>query len=196
MIIKIHFSFILFSIYLFLVDKLTYFLIFYGFVIAHELAHILIAFILKVKIKEITFLSVGVNAQYEANVNWIKEIFIASAGPFLSLVLALILANNQLSSINLIIFLTNIVPIYPLDGGRIVRIFFIRLLGYKKGVEQYGKFLKALICIIIILTLITSIYIKNYYLLIFSCYIFLLADREIKKERIKLVINELFGIQL
>lgn len=196
MIIKIHFSLILFSVYLLLINRLKYFIVFYGFVILHELAHIMVASLLKVKVKEITFLSVGVNAQYEENINWIKEFCIASAGPLLSLVLALILSDVQMSTMNFIIFVTNMMPLYPLDGGRITRIFLIKLLGYKNGVKLYGNVLKVLICVLIVLTAITVIYIKNYYLLIFSWYIFLLANREIKKERIKIVINELLGIQL
>lgn len=196
MIIKIHCSLIIFSMFLFVTEKLSSFLVFYGFVVLHELAHMLIAFMMRVKIKEITLLSVGVNAKYEENITLNKELIIASAGPLISLVLAIFLSNINFSIINIIIFITNMVPIYPLDGGRIVRISFIKIYGYKNGINIYGICLKILICILVIGMIVGTVYFKNYYLLFFCGYVFLLADREIKKERIKLIVNELIGTQL
>lgn len=196
MTIKIHCSLIIFSLYLFVVNKLEYFFIFYGFAVLHELAHVVSALLLKVKIKEIALLSVGINAQYGENISCDKELIIASAGPFVSFMLAVLLPNFNFSMMNLIIFITNMMPIYPLDGGRIVRILLVKIYGYKKGINIYGMSLKILICVLIIVTIIATVYFRNYYLLIFGSYIFLLSNREIKKERIKLIVNDLIGIQL
>ena len=195
MIIKIHWCLIIFIVYLIFINGLKYFFLFYVFVIIHELAHILLAKILNIKIKEIVFLSVGVNAQYE-NTNINKEFWVACAGPIASFFLAIFFENSIYSAINTVILITNIMPIYPLDGGRIIRILIIKIFGYKKGVNLYGTILKYLICLLTIVTVICTVYFKNYFMLIFMLYIFILANREIKKEKIKLLINELIGIHL
>lgn len=183
-------------LYLYVIDKLEYFFIFYIFVFIHEMFHVMMAVLLKVKIKEIVFLSIGMNAQYEENISSIKEFLIAIAGPIASLNLAIFLYNESFIMMNIIILITNMIPIYPLDGGRILRIILIKILGYKNGIKIYGIILRILICVLIIITIIFTVYLKNYYFLFFSIYIFLLVDKEIKKERIKLIINELIGVQL
>lgn len=196
MTIKFHYYLFLFMLYLYVIDKLEYFFIFYIFVFIHEMFHVMMAVLLKVKIKEIVFLSIGMNAQYEENISSIKEFLIAIAGPIASLNLAIFLYNESFIMMNIIILITNMIPIYPLDGGRILRIILIKILGYKNGIKIYGIILRILICVLIIITIIFTVYLKNYYFLFFSIYIFLLVDKEIKKERIKLIINELIGVQL
>lgn len=196
MTIKIHFSFIVFLIYLFFINNIEYYLIFYFFAILHELAHIIVSYVLKVKISEINFLSVGLNVQYENNISYTKEFIIASAGPIFSLALALLFENQNFAIMNFIIFMSNMMPIYPLDGGRIIRIFLVKILGYKKGITFYKVILIFSICVLIFLNLIITVYFKNYYLLVFSGYIFILANQELRKERVKLIIDELLGIHL
>ncbi len=196
MTIKIHFSFIVFLIYLYFINNIKYYLTFYFFAVLHEMAHIIVAYILKVKIREINFLSVGLNVQYENNISHMKEIIIASAGPILSLALAIFLSNSNLALINFIIFISNIMPIYPLDGGRIIRILLVKIFGYKKGIKLYKAILIFSICMFIFLNLVMTVYFKNYYLLVFSGYIFILANQELRKERVKLIIDELLGIHL
>lgn len=196
MTIKIHYYLILFMFYLYVIERLEYFFIFYIFVIIHEFAHIVTATILKVKVKEVLLLSIGVNARYEEGISSLKEFIIAIIGPIASLALAIFLSNKMYSVINIIIFITNIIPIYPLDGGRILRIILIKCFGYKNGIKTYGVILKILICVLSIVTIIFTVYFKNYFFLFFCIYVFLLVDKEIKRERVRLIINELIGTQL
>lgn len=183
-------------LYLYVVNKLEYFFAFYIFAILHELVHIIAALILKVKIKEVVLLSIGVNAQYDDNISCNKELAIACAGPIASLFFAIVLANTEYAVMNIIILLTNLIPIYPLDGGRIVRIILIKVLGYKNGIRTYGIILKLLICVLIVTTIVFTVYLNNYYFIFFCIYIFLLVDKEIKKEKMRLIMHELIGTQL
>ena len=196
MTIKIHYYLFLFMLYLYVIYRLEYFFVFYIFIIIHELAHMITATLLGVKIKEVVLLSIGVNARYEENISNLKEFVIAIIGPIASLVLAIFLSNKIYSVINIVIFITNIIPIYPLDGGRILRIILIKSFGYKIGIKVYGNILKILICILSVTTIIFTVYFKNYFFIFFCIYVFLLIDKEIKRERVRLIINELIGTQL
>jgi Zn-dependent protease len=76
-----------------------------------------------------------------------KEILMALAGPSVNLLLALIFAGFHgmfkswffyaLASVNLILGLINLLPIFPLDGGRILRaIFCQRGMSYLEATEK------------------------------------------------------------
>ena len=124
--IKIDLYLIISFIILTFFRQIDVFLSFYIFVILHELAHILVAFILKIKVLEISFLPFGVNAKFDFDKSKLKEIVVASAGPIFSLCMYFIFEEFKVQ--NLFIFLTNMIPIYQLDGGRILKniiIFFI-----------------------------------------------------------------------
>lgn len=193
--IKIHFYIALVLAYMYATHKLEYFLIFYLFTFIHELAHILVVVILKEQIVEIIFLPFGINAKYKNIHNSKKEILIASAGPLTSLLLAGILKNTIYCYMNLIIFIFNILPMYPLDGGKILKGILVGKHGYKKGIEKLTKISKTFITLLCIISIIGAVYVKNYYFLILTIYIAIIMDKSLKKERIKTVISELVSSQ-
>jgi len=109
-------------------------------VVAHELAHSLVAIRSGIPVKSITLFFLGGVAQITREAARPKtELLMAIAGPLCSLMLAgifgliwfLVWDNGQqplalliiqwLASINLILALFNLIPGFPLDGGRILR---------------------------------------------------------------------------
>lgn len=193
--IKIHYYILIFIVILYLLGSVKTFLNFYFFAIIHEVAHMIIAKMLKVRITEIAFLPMGVNARFDENINYIKELVIAMAGPIASLLLAIFL-RPPYNIMNLFIFATNMMPIYPLDGGRIARIIFIKIFKYKKGIKIYGIFTKTLMSFLIIASVTIAVYLKKYYFLIFNVYIYFLMNKEIKKQKIKSTIYEIVGVEI
>lgn len=114
----------------------------------HELAHSVVARHLGVPIKAITLFLFGGVAELETEpTSGITEFWIALAGPVMSLALAfgfwclaqvaLISAAapafvevlSYLALINLVLALFNMVPAFPLDGGRVLRAY----LWYRSG---------------------------------------------------------------
>ncbi|WP_299417775.1 site-2 protease family protein [uncultured Sulfitobacter sp.] len=108
----------------------------------HELAHSVVARHLGVPIKSITLFLFGGVAELEAEPkSGLAELWIAIAGPLMSLVLALgfwglagagtLIAIapaipsvlSYLALINLVLALFNMVPAFPLDGGRVLRAY-------------------------------------------------------------------------
>lgn len=170
------------------------FLYFYLFITLHELAHIIVAIILKIKPIEISFLPFGVNAKFDFQNHKIKEIIIASAGPIFSACTAFILKDFKVQ--NLFIMIMNLLPIFPLDGGRIFKNIIILAKGLDKGSEIYNYFLKKFLLLMIILNIIVVIIMKNYHFIIVSMYLFQIAGEEIKKDKIRQNINSILNIEI
>ena len=87
--------------------------------------------------------------------------------------------------INLILIIFNILPIYPLDGGRIIKGALHLLLGKVKA-NKYSN--KISYCTLLILTVITSIvilYIKNVAIIIGIGALWIIFLRENQKYKIK-----------
>ncbi len=106
-------------------------------VLLHELGHSAVALRYKVPVPSITLFLFGGVAQIGAEPpSAIAEFLIASAGPLVSLILAIFFYLTQplvagvepllglakyLAYINLALALFNLIPGYPLDGGRVFR---------------------------------------------------------------------------
>ncbi len=121
----------------------TYFLI----TLIHELGHVIIACIFKVKVNKIKLDVFGFNGEIES-IDYLpiyKQILIIIAGPltyFISLILIRELYLNDVISLltyykalasNKYILIFNLLPIYPLDGGRLVKIFCDKIFTYKNS---------------------------------------------------------------
>jgi Zn-dependent protease len=106
-------------------------------VLLHELGHSVVALQYKIPVRSITLFLFGGVAQIGAEPpSAIAEFLIASAGPLVSLILAVLFYAVQplvggiepllglakyLAYINLALVLFNLIPGYPLDGGRVFR---------------------------------------------------------------------------
>ncbi len=135
--IEVHFNllFILLLGLYFVAGVLEKGLIIFGLVLFHELAHMLVATTMGVRVSEIELLPFGGVARVgtEMSVEPGKEITVALAGPAANLLLigiALGLKNYGLWSqqlgpffvqTNLLLAFFNLLPALPLDGGRVLR---------------------------------------------------------------------------
>ena len=114
-------------------------------VLLHELGHSVVALRYKIPVRSITLFLFGGVAQIGAEPpSAIAEFLIASAGPLVSLILAVFFYAVQplvggiepllglakyLAYINLALVLFNLIPGYPLDGGRVFRAIMWAITG-------------------------------------------------------------------
>ena len=181
---KIHPLFIAFGIYFAFTGKVFSFLIFTLTAVIHELGHFIESEKYGYALKRITLMPYG--AIIEGNSLDIKlkdEIFIALAGPLLNLLIAVFFMaiwwvfpityayTDLVVFASLSICVINLLPCYPLDGGRVV----LALLSLKLKRAVALKIVKILGVVISILTLMLFIYsafeTPNFSLLFFSLFI-------------------------
>lgn len=147
------------------------FAVFYGyestvqivmFSILHELGHLAMLLIFGVKPYLIKLSFYGIALKYNNSLSKIKEFFVLLCGPLVNLILFIVFRDE----INLILFLLNMFPTVPLDGGRIIKLFFP-----KASIVITIIFLIALTslsCYLLIEYKIYSLFLISSYLLIFN----------------------------
>lgn len=113
----------------------------------HEMAHVLCAFLFKYKIESIIIYPFGLAAQIsDIGLGSVyKEVIILAAGPLTHLMIPSMLLDFQhygfisqpfcayLCMMNASLLLFNLLPVYPLDGGRILQTFFHCFLPFRKA---------------------------------------------------------------
>ncbi len=192
------------AILFFITNQIKIYAMIMLFAIIHEFGHLFAGILLGMKPTKIEIKPFGVSINFDinrkdynikikkGNLLEIKKIFVALAGPVTNVFIIIIfMVYNHFnlneydkliiifSNITLIIF--NILPIYPLDGGRILK-GIIYIFKGKQTAEKYiyGISYTTLI-IITIMSSIAILYLKN--IAIFLVIIFLWG-LQIKEQRI------------
>ena len=120
--------------------ELIYFTI---IIIVHELGHSITALLLGYKLNKIEIYPYGgcSNVEHEINILLFKELLILLMGPIIQIIFVLIVYLLKLGvkeyfyTFNKIILIFNLLPIYPLDGGRILNIILNYIFSYYKALK-------------------------------------------------------------
>lgn len=141
--IKLNVFFILFLFASYFIGWLQQSLILFASVALHEAGHVMTAKKLKIEVYEVELFPYGGVARMEelSKLGGAAEAVVSAAGPAVSLVLALLChflkSCSELFefafSINLIICAFNLLPILPLDGGKIARNIMVFFIGFRQA---------------------------------------------------------------
>lgn len=202
--IKVDLKIFLLLVCYILTNQIRTFSILFSFILLHEIGHLLTGVILGLKVKRIMCTVAGFSIEFEErNVNnyilknkrrITKNIIIDLGGPIVNIIFVIfgfLIKSADIIYANLIIFLVNILPIVPLDGGRILK----NILMYKYTFKTVNNVIIEISKYnLIILTLIGSIvivYLKNISISIFIIYLWCLY---IKEKHISNMIKNMYRI--
>jgi Zn-dependent protease len=128
----------------------------FGSVALHELGHSVVARLKGSYIHEIVLYPFGGAARI-SNIpkNPVDEALVALAGPAVSLALGLIFRNFEITDflgyLNMMLFFFNILPVFPMDGGRVLRAALTLKRGRVEATRvaaQVGKYFCGLFVIV------------------------------------------------
>lgn len=159
------------------------------FILLHELGHLVTGITIGLKVKKINIHISGLSVEFE---NYGKQrnankIVLDIAGPLINiiaLVIAIIIKQEEIAYINLLLAIVNLLPIYPLDGGQILRTLLRKRFTYKETInfiESISQYT------LIILTAIASCYLligKNIGIFIAILYLWTIIFKEKRKNKI------------
>ncbi len=136
-------SFYIVSILMLAAGNFKYFFCVYVFIFIHEMSHVLVAKIFGVGSNKIILTGFGTNAQL-INFSSAKtkfKLLILLAGPvsnlFLAAMMKLFGQDNFCIAANVCICIFNLLPIYPLDGGKL----FLLAIKKKFGLSKIKSFI-------------------------------------------------------
>ena len=171
------------------------------FAIIHEFGHLMVGLLLGMKPSKFELTPYGIGISFEITPkdynykigkgNWleVKKILVALAGPMTNFVIILIcfkldigfFSGLRVIYTNILLIVFNLLPIYPLDGGRIIK----GILHIKFGKQKADKYINNLtLIVLILLTFISSIAIyqlQNISIFIINIFLWCLY---IKEDRI------------
>lgn len=178
------------------------------FAIIHELGHLLAGLLMGMKPEKIEIMPFGVSISFKINVKEynrkikrgnifeIKKIIVALAGPITNFIIILITSNSKLDLIksiliiytNFLIMIFNLLPIYPLDGGRILKGILHIVLGKRKSEKYINIISKITVIVITAISSILILYVHNISILLIDMYLWYLVIKEdsIYKNREKI----------
>lgn len=176
--IKIHpFFYIVMLICLF-TGNIHDFLVLTSIIIVHEIGHIILGLSFKWKLEKVVILPFGGLSVFNNKINTplIEQFFVAIAGPIFQMIfyffISLFYISKRVMILNYLLLFFNLIPIYPLDGSKILYVFLNIFFSFKHS---------HLILIFVSMSLIFLILITNDFNFILLLALFFLCFNSIKQ---------------
>jgi len=188
---------------------IVFILAIFSCVVLHELGHALAAKKYGIKTRDIILLPIGGVARLEKMPSQpIQELWVALAGPAVNVVIAALLAiylwiinsltpDNQITmstatfaerimGVNIFLVVFNMLPAFPMDGGRVLRALLATRLAYIKATQVSASLGQGIALLFGIIGLI-----YNPILLLIAIFVWMGAAQETRMIRAKLAVRRI-----
>jgi len=195
--IKLNLNIFLFLLLFIITNQIDIYALIMIFALIHELAHLMCGIILGFKAETLRIMPLGFAIEFKTNVEdynfkvlnsnilAVKKICIAFAGPLINLLIVIFgvafKINSNIIYSNLLIFIFNMIPIYPLDGGRILRNLLKILFGNRKAYDYINITTNVLVIILTMISSILILILKNISILAIVILVWSLVIKENRK---------------
>lgn len=202
--IEINLKIILLIILFLLLNKIDTYIIFIIFIFVHELFHMIFGIIMGFVPKTMKLNPLGVSIEFysydgkESKEN-LKKIITYLAGPVSNFIMAIIFyyinidMNLKMKIVytNILIGIFNLIPIVPLDGGKIFKEILKNVLGHKKSNIFMSKSTQIILVAATALYSILILEVKNMTILMILIYLWYLYYIEEKKLSLMLKVYDI-----
>lgn len=201
--IRIDLKILIFLALFWITNQIEIYLIIMFFCIIHEIGHIITGLILKMKPEKLEIMPCGISIAFKSNpddLNFkikngnlleLKKIIVAISGPIVSLTVAVLytyfeplyITRQDAIYSNILILLFNLLPLYPLDGGRIIRSILHINIGNKKSQIAMNIISNITMITLTAVSSIAVFYLENISIFLICIFLWIITIQENRKFR-------------
>ena len=208
--VKIDLKIILFALIFYFTGQIEIYCLCLIFALIHELGHVLVAQLLGNKLLKFKIMPLGFSIFLQTNIEdynkkikkgnmyVLKNLIISMAGPITNIIIFLVtfflpiesMLKEKIIYINAIIAMFNLIPMYPLDGSKILQNALKLFCKNKESYKYTNIVANATLIVFTIFCSIFILYAKNIAIVAILIYLWYINIKENERNKIKVQILE------
>ena len=208
--LKIDLKIILFALIFYFTGQIEIYCLCLLFALIHELGHVLVARILSNKLLKFKIMPLGFSIFLQTNIEdynkkikkgnmyVLKNLIISIVGPITNIIIFLVtfflpielMLKEKIIYINAIIAIFNLIPMYPLDGSKILQNALKLFCSNKESYKYTNIVANATLIIFTIFCSVFILYAKNIAIVAILIYLWYINIKENERQKIRVQILE------
>lgn len=208
--LKIDLKIIFFALIFFFTGQIEIYFLCLLFALIHELGHVIVARFLGYKLLKFKVMPLGFSIFLQTNIEdynkkiekgnmyVLKNLIISMAGPITNIILFIIalflpielMLKEKIIYLNAIIAIFNLIPMYPLDGSKVLQNILKLFCSNKESYKYTNIVANAILIIFTIFCSVFILYAKNIAIVAILIYLWYINIKENERQKIRNIILE------